>query len=453
MGAPFWSDIEREYFLNKVLPRSCFVNGRFEEGGIDLADLAKEMQEDLDKNGESRRKYDKEILYQHWYQKVRPSLSGTTNVQNPENEPEASPAGNTSTRRKATLNKQSAGTKALIEKNEIEPLSVTGDDTVDEHEGESPRPTHETTGQRSNLVSSSARALSRSEANIKQAAALSTLSPESVAAKKRARTDIRCNSEEENSIAKRLRVRSYIEDGREYDDTSDSDSVITPPGKESGEATPMLLASRKVTPDSRDPSVALPIPQPSPIQESATRRQQSTTNVANSAVYQSPYPRPLFNRDTAPNPLCPTEKPSKAQERQSAARSIPLQVRQEPIAQASTSFRVPVHVPNRDRAAPTLNTHSQINSRRPQFPVPHPVHSARSGHHPGQLIQTFAAHQPQQNTQRTGRPHPNVAARPSGPSVPSANNNIPTHAASRLGPVTINGTLMLPSCPCCHRGF
>lgn len=73
MGKPYWTEHEKEYFLKRVLPRSCFVTGYFEEGtGDSLEDLAKEMQEYLDRRGFSKRTYSSDNLYQHWYQKVRP---------------------------------------------------------------------------------------------------------------------------------------------------------------------------------------------------------------------------------------------------------------------------------------------------------------------------------------------------------------------------------------------
>src|SRR4051794_9620153 len=86
MGAPFWSKAEDEYLINKIIPRSCYANGTYEEGGEDLAELALEMQKDLDESGESRRQYDKPTIYQHWYQKLRPRGSKAKSVQDRESE-------------------------------------------------------------------------------------------------------------------------------------------------------------------------------------------------------------------------------------------------------------------------------------------------------------------------------------------------------------------------------
>jgi hypothetical protein len=73
MGAKFWSDYEKEYFINVIVPLSQYATGTHDTlRGRSFADLASKMQADLDKVHQSRRQYTGELLYEHWYQKVRP---------------------------------------------------------------------------------------------------------------------------------------------------------------------------------------------------------------------------------------------------------------------------------------------------------------------------------------------------------------------------------------------
>jgi hypothetical protein len=71
MGAPFWSEEEKKYFLEEVIPKSYYSQGYHGTQGRSFEDLAAVMQRDMDARGLSRRKYNGDILFQHWYQKVR----------------------------------------------------------------------------------------------------------------------------------------------------------------------------------------------------------------------------------------------------------------------------------------------------------------------------------------------------------------------------------------------
>lgn len=75
MGAPFWSNEEKQYFLQQIVPRSHYANGYYESTGRSFEDLAQIMQRDLDDRNLSRRTYSGDLLFQHWYQKVRPTLN------------------------------------------------------------------------------------------------------------------------------------------------------------------------------------------------------------------------------------------------------------------------------------------------------------------------------------------------------------------------------------------
>ena len=72
MGAPFWTEEEKEYFVKVIIPRSKYPNGMFDDDGLDFKDLAPMMQEELDRRGVSKRRYTGEMLFQHWYQKCSP---------------------------------------------------------------------------------------------------------------------------------------------------------------------------------------------------------------------------------------------------------------------------------------------------------------------------------------------------------------------------------------------
>lgn len=73
MGAPFWSEAEKRYFLDHIVPRSHYANGYYEPNGRSFEELAPIMQRDLDDRTLSRRTYNGDLLFQHWYQKVRPT--------------------------------------------------------------------------------------------------------------------------------------------------------------------------------------------------------------------------------------------------------------------------------------------------------------------------------------------------------------------------------------------
>jgi hypothetical protein len=75
MGAPFWSEDEKQYFIDHIVPRSHYANGYYESNGRSFDDLAPTMQRDLDERGLSRRTYNGDLLFQHWYQKVRPTVN------------------------------------------------------------------------------------------------------------------------------------------------------------------------------------------------------------------------------------------------------------------------------------------------------------------------------------------------------------------------------------------
>jgi hypothetical protein len=72
MGAPFWSDIEHNYFVDTILPLSRYPRGSCEEVGLTFDELAPMMQFAMDERGASRRQYTGALLFQHWYQKVSP---------------------------------------------------------------------------------------------------------------------------------------------------------------------------------------------------------------------------------------------------------------------------------------------------------------------------------------------------------------------------------------------
>jgi hypothetical protein len=73
MGAPFWSEAEKRYFLEQIVPRSHYANGHYQPNGRSFEELAPIMQRDLDDRNLSRRTYNGDLLFQHWYQKVRPT--------------------------------------------------------------------------------------------------------------------------------------------------------------------------------------------------------------------------------------------------------------------------------------------------------------------------------------------------------------------------------------------
>lgn len=73
MGAPFWSNEEKQYFLTHIVPRSHYANGYYDSSGRSFDDLASVMQRDLDERDLSRRTYNGDLLFQHWYQRVRPT--------------------------------------------------------------------------------------------------------------------------------------------------------------------------------------------------------------------------------------------------------------------------------------------------------------------------------------------------------------------------------------------
>lgn len=75
MGAPFWSNEEKGYFLQQVVPRSHYATGTYDSSGRSFDDLAVVMQRDLDERGLSRRTYNGDLLFQHWYQKVKPTMN------------------------------------------------------------------------------------------------------------------------------------------------------------------------------------------------------------------------------------------------------------------------------------------------------------------------------------------------------------------------------------------
>ena len=72
MGAPFWSDIEHDYFVDVILPQSRYPRGIYQEGGQTFEELASVMQKAMDQRGASRRQYTGAVLFQHWYQKCSP---------------------------------------------------------------------------------------------------------------------------------------------------------------------------------------------------------------------------------------------------------------------------------------------------------------------------------------------------------------------------------------------
>jgi hypothetical protein len=70
MGARLWSNEEKQYFLNRIVPLSHYATGTFDpKSGHDFKELAPLMQDELDAHGLSKRKYTGENLFQHWYQK------------------------------------------------------------------------------------------------------------------------------------------------------------------------------------------------------------------------------------------------------------------------------------------------------------------------------------------------------------------------------------------------
>jgi hypothetical protein len=70
MGARLWSNEEKQYFLNRIVPLSHYASGTFDpKSGHDFKELAPLMQDELDAQGLSKRKYTGENLFQHWYQK------------------------------------------------------------------------------------------------------------------------------------------------------------------------------------------------------------------------------------------------------------------------------------------------------------------------------------------------------------------------------------------------
>jgi hypothetical protein len=70
MGARLWSNEEKQYFLNRIVPLSHYATGTFDpKSGYDFKELAPIMQDELDAQGLSKRKYTGENLFQHWYQK------------------------------------------------------------------------------------------------------------------------------------------------------------------------------------------------------------------------------------------------------------------------------------------------------------------------------------------------------------------------------------------------
>ena len=73
MGAKFWSDEEKQYFVDVIVPLSQYASGTHDPNrGRTFVDLASKMQRDLDLLNQSRRQYTGDLLYEHWYQKVRP---------------------------------------------------------------------------------------------------------------------------------------------------------------------------------------------------------------------------------------------------------------------------------------------------------------------------------------------------------------------------------------------
>ena len=74
-----WTKEERAYFLKEVLPKSKYATGEYVEGGgIAFEPLAEQMQQDLDQRNQSRRVYSADVLFQHWYQKVRQGVKSRT---------------------------------------------------------------------------------------------------------------------------------------------------------------------------------------------------------------------------------------------------------------------------------------------------------------------------------------------------------------------------------------
>jgi len=70
MGAPFWSEEERSYFIDIILPMSKYAGGSYSNSeGMDFSELATIMQTELDRRGTSRRQYTGDMLFQHYYQK------------------------------------------------------------------------------------------------------------------------------------------------------------------------------------------------------------------------------------------------------------------------------------------------------------------------------------------------------------------------------------------------
>ena len=74
-----WTQQECAYFIEQVIPLSKYATGVFsDDGGKGFGELVSQMQEDLDRLGQSRRTYTADNLFQHWYQKVRKGASTTS---------------------------------------------------------------------------------------------------------------------------------------------------------------------------------------------------------------------------------------------------------------------------------------------------------------------------------------------------------------------------------------
>ncbi|KAM3083659.1 hypothetical protein ACMFMF_001028 [Clarireedia jacksonii] len=75
MGGKFWSKAEKEYFMKVVMPLSkCNTSdGTYSSSspGLGWDALAIRMQAEMDAKGESRRRYTQQMMYEHYYQKVR----------------------------------------------------------------------------------------------------------------------------------------------------------------------------------------------------------------------------------------------------------------------------------------------------------------------------------------------------------------------------------------------
>lgn len=72
MGQPHWSDLENDVFFGYILPQSHYANGYHDpkNGGSSFHELAKIMQQEMALRGEpKRRKYDKDNMFQHFYQR------------------------------------------------------------------------------------------------------------------------------------------------------------------------------------------------------------------------------------------------------------------------------------------------------------------------------------------------------------------------------------------------